>query len=62
MGKVEEKIKQELFQTIFNDSYKIYEFIDNRFILEEEDKSNIIEKINRLNNELIAILNGVKLS
>ena len=62
MGKVEEKIKQELFQTIFNDSYKIYEFIDNRFILEEEDKSNIIEKINILNNELIAILNGVKLS
>ncbi len=62
MGKVEEKIKQELFQTIFNDSYKIYEFIENRFILEEEDKSNIIEKINKLNNELIAILNGVKLS
>ena len=59
---IEEKIKQDLMQTIFSDSIKIYEFIDGRFKLDENTRSEIISKINILNNELTVILKEVKLS
>ena len=62
MGMIEEKIKQDLMQTIFSDSIKIYEFIDGRFKLDENTRSEIISKINILNNELTVILKEVKLS
>jgi hypothetical protein len=62
MGKIEEKIRADLMQNIFNDGYKIYEFIDSRFALGESDRAAVIEKINQLNNELAMILKEVKLS
>jgi len=62
MGKIEEKIKQDLMGTIFTDTFKIYEFIDSRFSLDEKTTSEVISKINRLNNELTVILRDVKLS
>ncbi len=62
MGKIEDKIKQDLLQEIFTDSFKIYEFIDTRFKLDEKQRTNIITKINNLNNDLTIILNGIKLS
>lgn len=62
MGKIEEKIKQDLMGEIFADSFKIYEFIDNRFNLSEEEKNLIISKINGLNNDLTTILKEIKLS
>lgn len=61
MGKIEEKIKQDLMQEIFSDSFKIYEFIDNRFKLEEKERSEVISKINNLNNELTVLLKEMKL-
>jgi hypothetical protein len=61
MGKVEEKIKQELMQSIFNDTMKLYEFIDSRFNLEDDKKSKVIAKINSLNNDLTNLLKNTKL-
>lgn len=62
MGKIEDKIKQDLMQEIFTDSFKIYEFIDTRFKLDEKNRTEIISKINSLNNELTILLKEVKLS
>ncbi len=62
MGKIEEKIKADLLQQIFTDSFKIYEFIDSRFDLNEEEKTKVIQKINTLNNDLTTILKEIKLS
>lgn len=62
MGKIEDKIKQDLMSEIFTDVFKIYEFIDTRFKLEEEKRDEIIAKINGLNNDLTNMLKDVKLS
>jgi hypothetical protein len=62
MGKIEEKIKQDLMSEIFADSFKIYEFIDSRFKLDEKQRSEIISKINNLNNDLTIMLKEIKLS
>lgn len=62
MGKIEEKIKQDLMSTIFTDTFNIYEFIDSRFKLDEKTRTEVISKINGLNNELTVILKDIKLS
>lgn len=62
MGKIEDKIKQDLMSEIFTDSFKIYEFIDGRFKLSEEERTLIIAKINGLNNDLTNILKEIKLA
>lgn len=61
MGKIEDKIKQDLMQQIFSDSFNIYEFINSRFDLSEKEKTKIIQKINTLNNDLTTILKEIKL-
>ena len=62
MGKIEDKIKQDLMSEIFTDSFKIYEFIDTRFKLNETQRTEIISKINSLNNDLTVMLKEIKLS
>lgn len=62
MGKIEEKIKQDLMSEIFSDTFKIYEFIDSRFKLDEKSRTEVIGKLNGLNNELTMMLKEVKLS
>ena len=62
MSQIEEKIKQNLMQEIFSDSFKIYEFIDSRFKLDEEKRTEVIAKINTLNNDLTLLLKDIKLS
>jgi hypothetical protein len=62
MGKIEDKIKEDLLQTVFNDTFKIYEFIDNRFKLEEDMRIEVISKINALNDDLTKLLKEAKLS
>jgi len=62
MGKIEDKIKQDLLQSIFTDTFNIYEFINNRYDLSEEKRKIIISKINGLNNELTILLKDAKLS
>jgi len=62
MGKIEEKIKQDLMQSIFTDTFNIYEFINSRYDLDEENRKIIIAKINALNNDLTVLLKETKLS
>lgn len=62
MGKIEDKIKQDLMSEIFTDSFKIYEFIDTRFKLDEKQRTEVISKINNLNNDLTNMLKEIKLS
>jgi len=62
MGKIEDKIKQDLLQEIFTDTFKIYEFIDTRFKMDEKQKTKVISKINNLNNDLTNILKEINLS
>jgi ubiquinone/menaquinone biosynthesis C-methylase UbiE len=62
MGKIEEKIKQDLLQEIFSDTFKVYDFIDSRFKLDEQTRSEVITKINTLNDELTKLLKETKLS
>ncbi|MDY0327856.1 MAG: hypothetical protein RBR07_06360 [Arcobacteraceae bacterium] len=62
MGRIEETIKKDLMSTIFTDTFKIYEFIDSRFSLDEKTRTEVISKINGLNNELTVSLREVKLS
>jgi hypothetical protein len=62
MGKIEDKIRQDLLQEIFTDTFKVYEFIDNRFKLDKKTKSEVISKLNNLNSDLTNILKSVKLS
>ena len=62
MGKIEDKIKQDLMSEIFNDIFKVYEFIDTRFKLDEKQKDEMISKINGLNNDLTNMLKDAKLS
>ncbi|WP_455756287.1 hypothetical protein [Sulfurimonas sp.] len=62
MGMIEDKIKADLMQSVYADSISIYEFIDSRFSLTEAKRDEVIKKINTLNDDLITILKGVKLS
>lgn len=62
MGLFEEKIKQDIVQTIFTDTLKIYEKINGKFDLKEEDKNKVLEKITSFNNDLNLILKEIKLS
>lgn len=62
MGAIEEKIKQDLLSQIFSDTFKIYDFIDARFNLNEEERSQVIAQINAFNDELTKTLKETKLS
>ena len=62
MGRVEEKIKEDLLSEMFGNTFKIYELIDLRFSLSEEERQDVIAKINRFNDELTQTLKGIKLA
>ncbi len=62
MGNVEEKIKTQLFNELFTDTYKMYEFIENRFDLTNEDQKVLINIVNEFTNELTIFLKNKKLS
>jgi len=58
MGKVEDKIKAEIMQQVFLDTLKIYEFLENRFDLDEETKDKLISKLHEINSSLEDILSS----
>ena len=62
MGFIEDKIKQDMMQSIFTDSLKIYENIDSKFSLTSEQKDKVLEKITNLNKDLQELLKEIKLS
>jgi hypothetical protein len=62
MGQIEENIKVKIFTEIFGDSFKLYEFITNRFELTTEEQETIIQSINKCTDELTSFLSDKKLS
>lgn len=62
MGNIENKIREEVIKEIFNDTAKMFDYIENRFILDEKEKDVVIEKLNSFNNDLFNLLKEVKLA
>ncbi len=62
MGKIEDSIKQDIYKTVVMDTIKMYEFINTRFDLSEEQKDAVVMKLNNLTKDLTAILDGARLS
>jgi hypothetical protein len=62
MGKIEEKIKNSIMQELFGKTSEIYEFLETRYQLDDKTRSEIIAKLNTLNNDVSSILKDTKLS
>jgi hypothetical protein len=62
MGKIEEKIKNSIMQELFGKTSEIYEFLETRYQLDDKTRSEIIAKLNTLNNDISSILKDTKLS
>jgi|GEM_PF-741145 hypothetical protein len=62
MGKFEAKIKEDVMQNLFNDTTKIYEMIENRFVLDDASRDALIALCNRFNDDLSLILKEIKLA
>lgn len=62
MGIIEEKIKEDLMQTIFSDTANIYDFIENRFAVEESTRHELIATLNNFNSKLSQLLKKSKLA
>lgn len=62
MGIIEDKIKEDLMQTIFADTANIYDFVESRFALEDKKRHELIAKLNTFNNDLSLLLKSAKLS
>jgi len=62
MGIIEDKIKEDLMQSIFADTANIYDFIESRFALEDKKRHELIAQLNAFNNDLSLLLKSAKLS
>jgi len=62
MGIIEDKIKEDLMQSIFADTGNIYDFIENRFALEASVRNELITTLNNFNSELSQLLKKSKLA
>ena len=62
MGQIEARIKAELMLSIFGDTSSIYDFIESRFDLDEQQRDAFIALLNQFNNDLSTLLKEVKLS
>lgn len=62
MGIIEDKIKEDLMQSIFADTGNIYDFIENRFALETSVRNELISTLNNFNSELSQLLKQSKLA
>ena len=62
MGKFEAKIKEDVMQSIFNDTTKIYEMIETRFVLDDAHRDALIALCNQFNNDLSLMLKETKLA
>ena len=62
MGIIEDKIKDDLMQSIFADTANIYDFIESRFALEDKKRHELISKLNMFNNDLTQLLKSERLA
>jgi len=62
MGIIEDKIKEDLMQTLFGDTSNIYDFIESRFELDDVKRDELIALLNSFNSDITVLLKEVKLS
>ena len=59
---VQEKIKESLLREVYTDIDKMYDFMEQHFILTEEHHDLIIKQLNRLKDQFYLIASNSKLS
>lgn len=59
---IEAKIKAEVMKTTYGDIDNLFEYMDQRFILSDEDKEIIIKELNGLKDRLYRIAEESRLS
>lgn len=62
MGKIEEKLKEEICKEIYSKIIDIYDFIETRFTLSDEAREVIIKEFNSSNENITKILKEESLS
>ena len=59
---VQEKIKENLLKEIYTDIDKMYDFMEQHFVLEESHHDLIIKQLNRVKDQFYLIVSNSKLS
>lgn len=59
---VQQKIKENLLKEIYTDIDKMYDFMAQHFVLEDEHEELIIKQLNKLKDQFYLIVSNSKLS
>jgi hypothetical protein len=59
---VQEKIKEELLKELYTDIDKMYDFMEQHFVLEREHEDLVIKQLNKLKDQFYLIVSNSKLS
>ncbi|MDO9207136.1 MAG: hypothetical protein Q7T91_02680 [Sulfuricurvum sp.] len=62
MAAVHDKIKAELLQEVYANIDRIYDSIDQHFIMDESRRDNVIKHLNILKDELYFVVQTTPLS
>ncbi len=60
--KIEKQIKENLLKEIYTNIDKMYDYMDQRFILSDEHHDLVIKQLNRLKDQLYLIAKNSRLS
>lgn len=59
---VQEQIKENLLKEIYTDIDKMYDFMEQHFVLSNEHETLVIKQLNRLKDQFYLIVNESRLS
>lgn len=59
---VQEKIKEKLLKEMYTEIDKMYDYMEQHFILSEEHHDLVIKQLNKLKDQFYLIANNSKLS
>lgn len=59
---IQKQIKENLLKEIYTDIDKIYDFMEQHFILSEEHEDLVIKQLNKLKDQFYLIVSNSKLS
>ena len=59
---VKKQIKENLLKEIYTDIDKMYDYMDQHFILSDEHEKLVIKQLNRLKDQFYLIVNESRLS
>ncbi len=59
---VEEKIKEELLKEIYTNIDKMYDFMEQHYVLSNEHHDLVIKQLNKLKDQFYLISNNSRLS